>query len=119
MTSSFRQILRVERQIRDGSYVDGEYVFNRDEEGSIETFGISASKHPLSGKEMQALPEGRREKGAFAIITEFRLRTADVELKKNPDIVNIEDEWYEVFSVQPWQNNVISHYRAVVTKVGQ
>jgi len=66
---------------------------------------------------MQLLPEGRRESEAYRLYTDFELKTVRKESgdKLNADTVTIDGKKFEVLSVAKWRNDVINHYKAVVS----
>lgn len=92
-----------------GTFVAGLYVA-----GAPTTFNITASVQPLRAREMEMLPEGRRSSAAFRVYTDVLLRTVNQE---NPDRVTLFGEVYEVLSVEPWQNQILNHYKAVLVKL--
>lgn len=106
----FRQPITLQR-LSAGSYVNGLWV-----EGTITTSIITASIQPMSGEELQSLPEERRVKKNYKLFTASQLLTVQ-NPTKNPDRVIIFGELYEVYQVFPWLNNIISHYEAYVSKV--
>jgi hypothetical protein len=111
--SSFRKPVKCFRP--SGSRVDGKWV-----EGTPKEFTIEASVQPLSGKELENLPEGRRKRAAFKLFTDTSLRTVNQE---NPDLVRLEsasqtqgtEEVYEVITVAHWNNAVLPHYEIVIS----
>jgi hypothetical protein len=72
---------------------------------------------------MKNLPEGRRTGAAYALFTDTELLTTreeDNDLGLDPqkaDQITLFGDVCEVMNVEPWQNDVISHYRAVVAKI--
>lgn len=108
MFGIFRRPLTVTRH-QPGQYVNGLWV-----EGATETFEARYSVQPTSPNDMQALPEGRRERRAYTLIGDTPLRS--VEATTNPDRVEIDGEMYEVSAVQEWRNNIIPHTQVIVTR---
>jgi len=106
-----RQPLTVERSI-GGTMDHGRYT-----EGTPTTLGITASIQPLQPDEMQLLPEGRRPEESFRLYTDTQLLTANRATNKNADIVTIAGTQYEVLSCATWQNEIIPHYKAIVSKI--
>jgi hypothetical protein len=112
--SSFRHAVKCYRP-QGGERVDGRWV-----EGTPKEFTVQASVQPMTGKELESLPEGRRKRAAFKLFTNSALRTVNEE---NPDLVLLETaantdgvaEVYDVISVAPWRNGVINHYEIVVS----
>ena len=69
---------------------------------------IQASVQPLTMHQMQSLPEGRRNSKSFTIFTDTNL---GMITDKNPPIVTIENEEYEIWKKASWQNGIINHYQ--------
>ncbi|HEU4402346.1 MAG TPA: hypothetical protein VFT43_09590 [Candidatus Polarisedimenticolia bacterium] len=92
-----------------GAYVDGVYAA-----GAPSTFAVRASVQPLRGRELEALPEGRRSRAAYRVYTDTLLRTVD---DANPDRIALFGEAYEVIAIEHWQNGILPHYKAVLSKL--
>lgn len=111
MFGIFRRPLTVTRK-SGGGYVDGIW-----QPGDETTITVKASVQPTSPDDMELLPEGRRDRQAFTLYCDTPLRVSgDVE-GANADLVDIEGVSYEVSARRPWQNNIISHHVAVVTRI--
>lgn len=81
---------------------------------SSETLTIKALVVPLSGRELQRLPEGLRSRELKAVYTTTDLRRgADDAL---PDVVTVDGEDYEVQLVDDWQAPG-GFLRAVVARI--
>ena len=112
--SSFRQPLTGKR-FAAPTIVKG----RKTAEGTESPLSFTASVQPLSPKELNALPEGERESAKFKLYTDFALRTVVTgDAGTNPDQVQINSEWYDVTGVDVWGNNVIPHYKVIVSKLG-
>ncbi len=81
--------------------------------GANTIFEVSASVHPASGNDLQSLPESRRQSSGYKLFTNTKLQTAKSGIR-NADQVELYGDRYEVVRVEPWQNNVISHYKVLV-----
>lgn len=108
--SGFRKAVTVRRPPA-GAYVDGRWV-----EGVPSEFSILASVQPANGEDLQALPEGRRKDAVYKLYTDTVLLSASPEAKRNPDRVVLFGEEFEVRNCQPWQNNVIPHFKVIVSR---
>jgi Fe-S cluster assembly scaffold protein SufB len=115
MGSSFRRPIIILRQNSTGSYVKGRWV----EPDDLFEETILASVQPLTGREIDLVPQGRRNCDSAKLISESALKTVEVTNNSNPDIVVLNGERYEVHSVSEWQNNVLNHYEYVITKAVQ
>lgn len=87
-----------------GSYVDGEWV-----KGAPVVLSIQTSVQPSPSQDLQLLPEGRRETGAYTLYTHTEVR--------NGDIFTLYGDEHEVLKVETWQNNIISHYKAIAVRM--
>jgi hypothetical protein len=97
---------------------DGGYDTNGIWQEGVETpFEIIGDVQSLSEYEMQELPEGRRLDKSFRIYSETSLNPVT---SKNPDVVLINGERYEVIATYPHQeHDVIDHYKMIVLKAEQ
>lgn len=94
-----------------GQFVDGIWV-----EGAPSSFTIRASVHPAEGKDLEVLPEGKRSRGAYRLVTDAELFELE-EGSRNADQVELFGERYEVTRKQAWQNGVLPNFQYLVTKV--
>ena len=85
-------------------------------EGASSQFTAAYSVQPLQPREMELLPENRRDKQAYWLYGDVELKTADPATGTNADKVTIDGEEYEVLMINPWQNNIINHYQIGVVK---
>ena len=89
-----------------GNFVKGVFV-----EGTESTFFIQGTWQPLTGEELNTLPEGRRGNGGYALFTETELQNRQDGI--SPDIVEVNGRDFEVINVELWQNSIIPHYRVI------
>jgi hypothetical protein len=82
-------------------------------------FWIEASVQPLTPRDMEKLPEGRRTRAAYRLYTDFKLRALDDSGAKNPDRVWIDKQIFEVISNEAWENGIVPHNKAVVSLLDQ
>jgi len=85
-------------------------------EGAETAFTFYGSKQPLSGKDMLSLPEGRRDRESYLIYTSTQLMSADINGQENPDLIVIDGNDFEIINVEPWQNGIYNHYKAIASK---
>jgi hypothetical protein len=85
--------------------------------GASTVLNFTASVQPVTGDDLNSLPEGLRENGAYILYTDFELRTGNQTTKEPADIVNLFNKKYKVVLLEPWQNDVINHYKAIVSEV--
>ena len=94
-----------------GSRSNGHWV-----EGASTSFTFLASIQPAGKNDMESLPEGRSNSKAYRLYTDTKL--VALAVGQSPDLVSLFSETYEVVSEFPWRNNVINHYKYIVSKVG-
>jgi hypothetical protein len=65
---------------------------------------IKANIQPVIGKELDQVPEGRRNRATIKIYTLSPLYSARTESgkKRQPDVIRYKNEDYEVFQVWDW-----------------
>lgn len=106
---SFRKPITVTAR-STGTLVDGIYI-----DGVSTVSTIQASVQPAGDNDIKTLPEGRRERKAYRLYTDSSL--ISLQESQNPDRVTLYGEDYEVITKDPWQNNVIPHYKYIVVKI--
>lgn len=109
--SSFRKSITVKRT--DGGYYNVDGVWQK---GTETQFSIQASVQPTTGEDMMLLPENRREVSSFKIFTDTKLFTSKKGSDREPDILVVDGEDYETIIVYRWQNDIINHWKAIISK---
>lgn len=95
-----------------GAYVNGQWI-----EGGETVIPITASVQPTTGEEMLSIPEGRRNRKAYALFTSTKIEVIHgLNNSTNPDQIEIFGERFEVVRVEPWQNNppvfgIVNHFK--------
>lgn len=97
----FRRPVTIERQA-PGGFVNGLW-----QPGAIEAVTILASVQPASGRDMERLPEGRRQAGAVRIFTDATLQLEAGAQKA--DRIVLPQGTYEVAIADEWQNGIMPH----------
>ena len=111
MFNVFRKGLTVKRKTA-GSYINGFWVA-----GTNTVLTIKASVQPLSGKDIELLPEGKRLAGGYKLFTDDTLKVAIEGTSQDSDTVSIYGFDYEVIGQEIWANNLINHNVSLVSKV--
>jgi len=92
-----------------GAYVDGVWIPGALASSTVRT---ESSIQPIRDREIQYLPEGKRNREAIVIYTALDIRTLDEGANLPPDIVEARGKDYEVarvwYHTTPW-----SHYKAI------
>ena len=110
MSSLFRKPLYGQRLV-EGSRVNGRWV-----EGAATDISFDASVQPVSDHDLVFLDIARRESKSYTLYTDFKLK-ALTDGTSNPDRVFIDGDTFEVIAEAPWRNNVISHYKYIISKL--
>lgn len=95
------------------------FVNGRPTAATRSPIAFRASIQPLSTNEVLSLPEGKREREAYRLYTDFQLRAADEANGTAPDHVTIDGKLFEVIAVHRWQNNLINHWKCIVSYIKQ
>lgn len=88
--------------------------------GGETPFTIKASCQPADPRDVELLPENRRnDGGTFTLYTDDTLITIDESTapSSGPDQVVIQGERYEVFQSESWTNNIINHNKYLAVRV--
>lgn len=85
--------------------------------GTETPFIFTASVQPLRGHELETLPENQRDRESYRLYTDFQLQTVDTTNKLRPDRIQLFNKTFEVIRIDIWQNNVIPHYKAIMSVV--
>ena len=102
----FRKPIEILRK-SPGAYQDGEWI-----DGAEVVHTTTASVQPVTGKQLQALPENRRTGGVFALFSSFQFQAGGTP-GAQPDAVILGGKRYECFQVEPWGNDVINHNKGL------
>jgi hypothetical protein len=78
-------------------------------------FTIYASVQPTTGEDLQVLPEGSMENEVYKLYTDTELFTR--EDLQDADQVELFGKRFKVINIERWQNQVISHYKILVSRV--
>ena len=81
-----------------GTLANGRYT-----PGTQSTFSIKALAVPLSGIDLQRLPEGMRSRDCRTLFTSTALKTKEPGF--DPDIITIKGINYQVYQNQPWDDS--------------
>jgi len=82
--------------------------------GAASTFSIEASVQPVTGRDLQAMPEGQRAEETKVVYTTTELRTRTPA--GEPDTIAIDSETWAVTKVERWDAFGDTHYRAYVAR---
>lgn len=76
--------------------------------GTVTTFTEKGNVQPLTGKDLQQVPEGERELEQLIIYTKFQLQNADVVVR------DLNGKRCKVLRVEQWNSKTgkVAHFRA-------
>jgi hypothetical protein len=93
-----------------GTTVKGRYTA-----GSTTPLNFKGSVQPVTGNNIQQLPEGRKNFEAYFIYTKTELFVDNPTAQTSADEVTLFGKAFEVIKVENWQNKVIPHYKITVS----
>lgn len=112
MSTLFPHVIVVLR--RTGSRVNGRWV------STPETrVNVTGSVQPVSGKDTQFLPEGRRDVGVVKVYCNSPLNVSVEGSADSGDIVIWHGKKWEVFQELAFANGLINHYKYLAGYVGE
>jgi hypothetical protein len=118
MFDVFRRTLTVLKDIQGEYNEDGIWERPKPETLKDELSHIQASVQGANNEVLDTLPEGYRTSTVYVLYTDSKLSTSKTNTT-TPDLVVIDDEYYQVVKVTP-QNNLpnyhTNHYEIVVVK---
>ena len=85
--------------------------------GATSTLLVEASEQPLSGRDLQVLPEGQRADETRKLYSRTTLRARTPA--SAGDLVEIDGESWEVFNTQVWKYRGITYCRAYVSRLAK
>ena len=101
--------VEIERTLGEGFYnKDGRFI-----PGDFVVRNINASIQPLSGRQIQLLPEGRRSEDSIVIYSTEELFTAQSSANKKGDVVIFRGKRYEVFNTKAWLSGAFTNYESI------
>ena len=101
--------IKIRRNNRKGDYIDGRFV-----PGRSEVIEINASVQSLTGKQVQLLPDGRRETQNLNFFTDIELRVNDQISQTQADVIEYLNKCYEIHTVEDWsQMTDLPHFKSV------
>ncbi len=88
------------------------------QEQPAETFEACGSIQTMTDEDLQKLPEGRRLRGGIKIYTTSELLTANVDEKRQPDVVLWDGARWQVEKIDDW-NHYAGYYKVLAVRMGQ
>lgn len=93
----------------------GSVIANLESSVEYEPFTIeAASLQPISGKTLNALPEGYRSKAQYSFWTKTEMRGLQQGTEQLSDQILIDGKWYSVYSLKDWtRTSFLVHHHCV------
>lgn len=92
----------------NGNWVEGD--------NTTAQFDIKGSLQPITGNDLQILPEGLKRTDLKKLYTRTELRSLDDGNETEADKINIDGSVYEVHSVEKWVGRRLQHYKVLLVK---
>ena len=73
---------------------------------------IKGSFQPAPGEVLATLPEGKRNTVTYVFYTKSAVQSAGIG--QDTDTLIINSKTYNIIRIEPWQNNIISHYKIIL-----
>ena len=112
MSTLFPRTISILRRV--GSRVNGRWTTS--EETSM---NVTGSVQPVSGKDTQFLPEGRRDVGTVKVYCNERLNVSVEGSENSGDVVIWRGKKWEVFQELDFANDIINHYKYLAGYIGE
>jgi len=80
-------------------------------------FTTKAVVQPMTGRDLETLPEGRRQDHVIKLYTDVRLLVSDDHAKERADVLTIDGEFFEVIHSENWQGLGLTHHKAFAARV--
>lgn len=109
----FARDVKVIRMGSQGHYdSQGMYVPGKDQ-----SFTIKGSIQPVSGREMQFLPDGMRAREVYKFYTDTKLAVVSEDKSKAADRLVIDGKKFEVVTVEDWSRHLnLTHYKCMIVR---
>lgn len=82
--------------------------------GSTSQFAITASVQPVTGRDLQVLPEAQHAEDVRVVYATTEIKTQEAGFE--PDQISIDGALWKVVNVEKWTLRGETHYRALVAR---
>lgn len=79
-------------------------------------FDIQGSLQPITGNDLQLLPDGLKRTDVRKLYTKTELRSINDDTEQEADKITIDGSDYEVHSVEKWVGRRLQHYKVLLVK---
>ena len=112
MSTLFPKLISYESSIT-GAYVDGTWV-----EGTKDIKTFLGGVQPASGKDIESLSTGRRDKGIVKVYSTIELAVSEESGNTSGDIVHYRGKRWELIYEGGFQNGLIPHFKYMAQYIG-
>ena len=95
--------------------VEATYTLGRKVAGSTSTLSVIASIQPVTGYDLENLPEGQHSENVRHVYTTTELKARQDGFA--PDKFAIDSETWEVWRLERWEDGAETHYRATISRL--
>lgn len=101
---------------RTASWVDGVYT-----QSAPTTSTIQGSIQPITGRDIEQMPEGEIRSGKWKLYTQSALQFADPTVPQSTTEVSVEGRWLRAVTLSRWtvEGGGLNHYKYVLLEPGQ
>ena len=112
MSTLFPKLITYESS-NTGAYVDGTWI-----EGTKDLKTFLGSVQPASGKDIESLPTGRRDKGIVKGYAPTPLAVSEESGNTSGDVVHYDRRRWELIYEGGYQNGLVPHYKYMAQYLG-
>jgi len=106
-------------EVRVVRFTKGRRIGGKLKSSAKQPFVIKAAVQPLSGRETETLPEGRRQMHVLKLYTQTKLFVEDDKNDLRADLLEIDGETYEVFKSEKYTGLGLNHYKVMAARVNK
>lgn len=106
-------------EIKVTRFTKGRLIGGKLEASAQRPFVLQAAAQPLTGRERETLPEGRRQIKTLKLYTDIPLLVSNDKLNQRADLVEVECEDYEVFEIHKQRGIGLDHYKVFIAKLNK
>jgi len=106
----------VSTRTRTAFWVDGVYT-----QSAATTATIQGSVQPVTGRDIEQMPEGEIREGKWKLYTQTALQFTDPSTPQSEAEVLVEGRWLRAVQINRWTlpGSAINHYKYILLEPGQ
>ncbi len=106
-------------EVKVTRFTKGRLIGGKLKASMLRPFVILAAAQPLTGRERETLPEGRRQIKTLKLYTETSLLVDNDKANQRADLVEVRGELFEVFEVWEQRGLDMDHFKVFIAKVNK